>query len=321
MKKFVSLILLCSLVLVCASACMVPSNDGGETTVGNNEETTAENTEETTFECVEETTVKDDDTYETTQGSNEGEFVEDSDLIYELGHFLEYTFHMETDPAIRTVAMRINEIKHGTQPLLVAFDSSSYYFVCAYYHSNTHEERGYCCSAEYTTWVKYENASDIQNYYNGEKIAVAFQINRASLVTDILSDEASVPEAEHFRIYVPSFTNGFNTKEADAFEEIFIYLNPSDKSNIYYCIDVDYNEFNTFQCVDVDGTLYIPIRLHTTYANGNSSDKDLYEELGEYYDVIMSFLEKNDPYIVVENGTTRTYGLISVDDFVDNVIE
>ena len=40
MKKFVSLILLCSLVLVCASACAVPSNDGEETTVGNNEETT-----------------------------------------------------------------------------------------------------------------------------------------------------------------------------------------------------------------------------------------------------------------------------------------
>ena len=41
MKKFVSLILLCSLVLVCASACTVPSNDGEETTVGNNEETTS----------------------------------------------------------------------------------------------------------------------------------------------------------------------------------------------------------------------------------------------------------------------------------------
>ena len=56
MKKFVSLILLCSLVLVCASACTVPSNDGEETTVGNVEETTAENTEEMTVGNNNETT-------------------------------------------------------------------------------------------------------------------------------------------------------------------------------------------------------------------------------------------------------------------------
>lgn len=329
MRKIISILLLCSLVLVCASACTVPGNDGEETTAGNieettagnGEETTAGNVEETTAENDEETTVKDDDTDETTQGSGEGELVEDSDLIYELGNFLQQEFHGSIDPAIRTVAMRINEIKRGTQPLLVAFDSSSCYFVCAYYQSDTHEEYVYCCSEKYTTWVRYENASDIQEYYNGVKIAVAFQINKTSYAADILSDEANVPNFEHFRIYEPLFNDGLNTRAADVFDEMFIYLNKSDKSNVYYCIDVDYNEFNTFECVDVDGKLYIPIHLHTTYANGNSSDEDIYEELGEYYDVIMSFLEENDPYIVVENGITRTHGLISVDDLADNVIK
>ena len=41
-----------------------------------------------------------------------------------------------------------------------------------------------------------ELPTDISEYYNNKRFVVAFQINQASLVTDILSDEATVPKME-----------------------------------------------------------------------------------------------------------------------------
>ena len=194
----------------------------------------------------------------------------------------------------------------------VGFDSTaSTYYVCGYYENE--DKYSYINVWNYE-WVRYETATEIQEYYNGKKCIAAFQINVASFVTDIFPREAETSAMEHFRLYETNFVNGLNTNAPVAFEESFIYMNMSDESTIYYCMDtITHTACKALPCVLLDEQYYVAFRLYET--------ESLKSELGEYYDVFMS-LKLDVTYNVTNtNGSTYSYGLIPIDDFANEVLK
>ena len=164
MKRIVALMLLCSVLILCLSGCSSGNNSDNE--------------------------VKEDLSVELQKDS----------LLVQLMTTYLFEIHADIEPPDDTTKAKINAIKKGKQALHVGFDSSSCYFVGAYC-GNAHESEGidYCCLTDYT-WVKYERANEITEKYKDLSFVVAFQINRAAFVTDIMSKDAAVPSMEHFQI-------------------------------------------------------------------------------------------------------------------------
>ena len=217
---------------------------------------------------------------------------------------------------------KIDDIKNGTQALHVAFDSSCFYYVCGYYNiTEQHTEfPTYCCAKDYV-WVKFESVNDIQEYYNDTQFAVAFQINKALFVRDISQRSNSVPNVEHFQLYTPEFKEGFNINVSLDFAETFIYLNRLD-CNVLYLSMTKYNHsWTTFPCIYLENQYHIPIQLYIVYLSGNRYESDLNREFGAYYDAVVNIMEVGKYSIVFENGKEAFYGLISVDDFVNKIIQ
>ena len=120
-----------------------------------------------------DTTTTTDDTVSTTGGAVvepiEGAVSLDDDMVDSLKEYLrELPALQESDPISKTWEDKINEIKAGKQALLVEFDPDSYYYMCAYYSGDyTSEAVFYSNRSEYT-WVKFDCAENIQEYYNDE---------------------------------------------------------------------------------------------------------------------------------------------------------
>ncbi len=297
--KIISLILLSSLLLLCCSGCLEASDSK-------------------------------DGTDPTTPVSIKGEINKDSDLVVTLVAYLEQ-YWVEYDIAGRSFSAKINDMKNGIQPLHVAFDPSSYYFVCGYYNSPS--ENGvlkYYKAKEYT-WVGYESELEIQEYYNGMKWAVVFQVNKALTVSDVLPSERTVPSIEHFQIYTPTFENGVNISAPVVFNESFIYLNYPDcylnrfsknTSTMYYCKSIYYHSMNTIPCVYLDGEYYLPFHLYTVSAEGQRiGESDYVRTFGEYYSTLWGLIEKNKYQITDRYERTRFYGTISLETFVNDVLK
>ena len=243
---------------------------------------------------------------------------ENEGLISTLVEYLQNIFTAYDMPPT-SFAIKIDDIKKGDQPLLVQFNPKEYYFVCGYYNAthkySEYEDREFCCVTEYT-WVKFENETDIQEYYSGKKFIVAFQINKSLLVKDILSDESTVPHMEHFQKYETLFENGKNVNASIDFDKTFIYLNSSNKSEIYHSVNIFNHEWITLPCVEVEGELYITHKTHTVRENGNTTYVDLKEKFGEYYDALIEIM-KTDKYSNTDkNGKTSHYGLFNIEEFV-----
>ena len=231
----------------------------------------------------------------------------------------------------RTFAQKVDDIKNGIQPLYVAFDPSDYYFVCGYYNSSSeYGDIGYRSCNEYT-WVGYKNASDVKEYYNDTKWAVLFQINKALTVTDIVSNERQIPDIEHFRIIKPTFENGVNITAPVVFDETFIYLNypncylnrsSQDASRMYYCKSIYYHSTNTIPCVCLDGEYCLFFHLYTIYSDGERSQETNYVyDFDQYYDALMSMMEKENYNITDKYGNTDFYGTISFDAFINDILK
>lgn len=313
MNKIISIALLCSLLLICFSGCSIPNDPNGEK---GSEQGSAPNIN--------------DAKRNTTPVIIEGEIDKGSDLVVTLVAYLEQ-YLTEYDLIGRTFAQKVDDIKNGIQPLHVAFDPADCYFVCGYYDpAEEHNEFVYCCAKNYT-WVGYKSEADIQEYYNGMKWAVVFQINRALTVTDIVSNERTVPNMEHFQIYKPTFENGINVSDPVAFDETFIYLNYPDcylnrfsqnTDTMYYCKSIYYHSINTMPCVYLDGEYYLSFHLYTVYSDGQRSEEsDRAYGFGQYYDTLMNIMEKDKYNLTDEDGRTGFYGTISFDDLLDRVIK
>ncbi len=151
----------------------------------------------------------------------------------------------------------------------------------------------------------------------------AFQLNRASLVKDILSDESAVPHMEHFQRYKPEFNNGFNTKEALFFDGIYIYLNSSDQANVYHSKSSKnpYHPFVTIPCVYIDEQYYIPLKLYKVNTDGKRYDSNISWDLGKYYDAMMEIMVTGKYSKTEKNGSVSHYGLFEITEFVNEIIK
>lgn len=246
-------------------------------------------------------------------------FAEDSELVKALMKYLdELLWDFELPET--SVAIKIDGIKNGEQPLHVEYKPSDCYFVCAYYDGDDGDATDYARKNDYT-WIKFEGANEIKEYYSGEKFVVAFQINSPSLVADIRNGAEIVPNVEHFKVYEPEFDGGMNTKAHDEFERTFIYLNSSDKSDVYVSESNAYHELYVLPCVYLDGQYYITVYLNTIAVGGEQSSADLKWELGGYYDTLMEIMV-TEKYSVTDNrGTTHFYGLLELGEFSRTVLE
>ncbi len=279
MKKTFFHLLLCFILLFCFSSCSIPNNN--------------ETNDKTVIEL--------------NSQSNE--------LVLTLKEYLQQ-LSIEYDMPDTSIAIKINDIKNGKQPLHLQFDASSPYFICAY-SSATHEQEktDYCCVNTYT-WVKFTDVYAISEYYKDKKYVVSFQINKTAFVKDILSNGATVPKVEHFQIYTPVFHNGTNQNSALTFDKTLIYLNASNADNVYHSTSVYNNALLTLPCVYLDKKYYIMVELYTDYLNGERSENNLINEFGKYYDALMGIID-TEKYHFTNNDTTTFYGLFTIDDFVN----
>ena len=293
MKKIVSVLLLSALLLICLSGCKNSNNNG--------DNTEQSSTTVATSRFKPNLKTNPPASYTPTEPQV---LDNESELIKTLVKYLQM---LALDILIDSVSLqeKIDSIKGGTEPLYVGFDSSSYYYVCAYYNSeHGDEDFQYCCGAEYT-WVRFEKESEIPEYYNSEKFVAGFQLNRSLGVTNILSVEADVPNMEHFKWYEPEFKEGLNIKLPNVVkEEFYIVLNRSDGENIYHSSfgTISDHDNLTIPCVQIEDNYYIKIHYY-----------DLEDwNLGEYYDRIMS---------IVDTEKINNYGVVRFEDFVNEIIK
>mgnify|MGYP004528658079 CR=1 FL=1 len=276
MKRFLSLLLLCAMCILSLFACSEPDDGHGKPTVL-------------------------------------GE--ESNDLISALIDYLE-SQHVDHDMAPTSFAIKIRKIKKdGAQPLLVEFDSSTAYYVCGYYkgeHPHSEEKYQACCASDYL-WLRYERAEDIREEYRGRTCIAAFELYPALSVTDIRSDHTGTVSFERFTMLKPVFEEGYNTTKGKEFNRPYIYLNSTGKSNVYTTGEFDY--WNTFSCVEIDGQLFIPVSIYVIEPTGERYDYDLKWEFGEYYDRLTEIMI-TDKYTLETTGGSFYYkGVFSIDDF------
>lgn len=313
MKKILSILIIGLLLLCTLLSCDKADAKKDDATTDNTTESNTPN----------ETTTPDNS--QNDQPITEGELDKSSDLIVALVDYLKEFWEVSDMPG-KTLADKIDDIKNGSQPLHVAFDSENYYYVCGYYNALHEYEYGeWCCPEEYT-WVKYDAESEIQKSYDGMNFVVAFQLNKALTVTDILSNESKTPDVEHFQIYTPTFNNQTNTAKPAVFKDDFVLLNSEDKNTVYYSTRTYFHELSSIKSVSIAGQYYILQFLEGVLPG---EEFDLQEflggesttyEFGDYYDAIMSVMDTEKYRVTKENGKISYYGLISFEDFANYVV-
>ena len=315
MKKLILFLLIGALLVLPLSGCFAGNKQ--------NEGTTPNNTTENTTPEV------------TTPGNNQnnppisnmGELQdENSKLIETLVDYLK-KYWIISDPTPTPLADYIDAMKNGEQPIHVTFDTSNYYFVSGYCTLEHEDEaRMYCCPEKYV-WVKYDDASQIQEYYNEQKCVVTFQMNKSLKVENLLSKDADVSEWEHFQIYEPTFADGTDTATPITFEESFIYPFTTEQAVIYYTVDIYSHEELTIPCVCLEGEYYVSFWLdsitegETFHPEESLSQASILYDFGEYYDIIVDLMDTETYRVTNEQGYTHCYGLISIEDFVDILSE
>ena len=240
----------------------------------------------------------------------------------------EYMFEQNAfiNPAPDSFALKLNRIKeYGLQPLLVKFNPEDYYYACAYY-TPTHEypkieSHDFCCKEQYI-WVKYDSPEQIAEQYDGMNLICAFQVNWTLYCKDIGQEGGLSKDLAYFHRYTPVFENGFNIGPCIDFDQSLIYLNESNLETTYHSTDLFDHAYKTFECVELDGQLYVPIHLRTVKDDGTQFTSDIAWELDAYYDHIMSVMI-TDKYSIYNSktGSTKHYGLISLEDMQDMIFE
>ncbi|MBE6565670.1 MAG: hypothetical protein E7659_01045 [Ruminococcaceae bacterium] len=327
MKRFILFLLIGALLLLPLSGCFADNKQNEGTTPNNTtENTTPENTEpdynpgpdETTPEVTtpdnppEATTPPENNQNNPTTATGE-ELDKNSDLIVALVTYLqERNMDILMPPVSFTT--QIYDIKQGNQPLHVAFDPDDYYFVCAYNNKKFNYDD--------CTWVRYQDETAIQEYYNGIKLEKAFQINRSLSVTDILPSDKPVPDMEHFSLYEPVFENGINIADAEIFDQTFIYLNDSTDETIYYSIGKYDYKMLVIPCVYFENQYYLSFRHYVIDFDGKQVEKGSYEGMfGDYCDVLSDKAVAEKYSVTNDGGFTWFYVLVPLEDFVNGVLK
>jgi len=146
----------------------------------------------------------------------------------------EITSNENTDAPGISLSSKLNLIKNGYRPILVEFDSSQIYYVCAYFTPNDdHRETDSCCRDKYT-WIKYENANEILEYYNGEKLIKSYVIDKVVNCRDISASESDYISFEYCRYFKTDFFNGINCENPKTMSGTHLFLCESTGNNIVY---------------------------------------------------------------------------------------
>lgn len=256
----------------------------------------------------------------------------ESDLIVNLVEYLD-SLDAEYMMVSTSIGIKINQIREDSvfkrQPVHVEIDPSSYYFMCGYYNCTHQDEtRAYTCAEKYN-WVRFENADEIQEYYNGEKMIVAFQINESLFVKDVLTGDVNVVGFTNFQPFDTQFTDGFNTNAPVVYDKTLVFLynkqfiprKQLDEAHIYYFAEDWRSEWDMFYCIRREGVYYVLIELYSISSNGYRYENDLTREFREYYDTLIDMIQKDEEYSVDKKGYTQYYGLIPMNDFVNAVLK
>ena len=211
---------------------------------------------------------------------------------------------------------KITFILNGKRAFHVKFNSSDYYYACAFYNPSHTEPRRYCCAENYT-WVGFENEADILETYNGEQLIVVLQINKAVVCQDILQDTWDGSTMEQYQLYTPKFENGKNVASAVEFDGEFIFLSDSERLNLYCCEDYYFFRNVTLPCVELDGTCYLKYELYSEFPNGARDESDLQSDFGVYYDDLMEIMIADRYSVTQTTGEIDYYGLFELGEFAD----
>ena len=323
MKKIISFILICSILLALLTGCSYfdKTNDGGNETgdieVGNNNSNDSAdggNTGGTTDGTDNVTSGG-----ETDEASKGVPLSKESDPIKSL---IEILSREVPDVLLGSTGLpnQIYFVQHyDAQPLEVTFDPLDYYFVCGYYNEEADEKGKTYQRAEKCSWYRFDSAEDIPEYINGEKCVLTYQFNKASSVINLLGDE-NTPEMEHVLWLDKQFENGYNTTPPIAFAKTVIYLqgyfaDDLNKSTIYYTTRSIYHNYITIRFVELSGMKYVVVPRYVY----NGELVSLESLLGPYYDVFMSVTEANnfeyEGYL--SDNATFIYTLIAMEHFIE----
>ncbi len=230
-----------------------------------------------------------------------------------------------------SISYKIAIINSGVAPYLVSFDSADYYYMCAYYNEPDNEPGlvepdvpedtvdgyhdlgldfvlpGYGSPVYQYTWVRFENPTDITEFYDGKKMVEAFQINRSFFVSNIKSENISVPDIEHFKSYKTEFVDGYNVNGAQPVSGAFISLSFVNSSPVIFCSGLD----GGIPCVEIDGEYFIRIDIY------EKNEKVLMEEFGYWYEYLVPLMDTERYSEKLSNGDERFYGIIGVREFTD----
>ena len=303
MKKIIAILLISSLLLLSLTGCLAEDK---------NKETNAP-TETPTDAPVTDNALT-EEPIEIPDSNDDAELSTNDPLVISLVKYLNDTL-ADHDMPDNSMAVKMDAIRDGRQALHIAFDSSKPYFVCAYLANALDSETiDYCHINEYV-WVKYATAEEIAVDYNSLKMVVAFQVNPALFVKDIMKEDAAVPSMEHFQPYEPLFSEGVNTKTADTFDETFIYLNSSEGDTVYHSTSAYNNDWVTIPCIYLDKEYYIMQNIRTVYPDGTGYEVNINDCFDKYYNILTNFMDTEKYSVTDEKGRTTFYGLIEINDF------
>ena len=96
---------------------------------------------------------------------------------------------------------------------------------------------------------------------------------------------------------------------------------------IYHFSDHDTHQNRTIPCTYLDGQYYISLDLYeidsngTILPDGGLTSSAILWDFGDYYDAIIEVMDTERYNTVDKYGRTVVYGIITFEDFVNNLIK
>lgn len=268
--------------------------------------------------------IADENTVIETTRNEDGTMKIDNELLAILLDHVHYTYGGYDDIKEYSLEDIINMSKDSREPLLVEFDSSNSYYICAYFshdHYNDMTELSCCCCFESYVWAGFDTEEEIPEIYGGEKLLFAIQMTPSVSCKNLRTDETDY-SVEHYMIYEPEFENGFNVAPEAPLNAYMFYLSKDVEDCIYFTSTKESYRVNYPKCVEINGEIYLHeyVCIYSVNDHGERNEIDRELNYGKYYDELMAIMH-TDLYSETREGPdgnyTLYYGLFKLGDFVD----
>lgn len=249
----------------------------------------------------------------------------DEELIATLINYLQMR-NAESVPKLQSFENDMNMLKLSgqidnefqAQAFRVKINPTNCYYVCAYLNVQHSRESGEYCGYSNYRWVKFSNAKDILEYDDGEKLIVAFQINRTIERQHVMPIWERVPSISFFQIYYPQFVDGHNVEAINRCDETLIITTRLKKDHLYFTKDDFY--VRILPSVVLDGICYLTEKLYVDSPSGDRYSYSVKGRLGKYYDVLMEMMITDKYTEIDECGNTIHYGLFNLKDIINTLV-